>query len=68
MDEPQKVIITNIKMPFFSMVGFMIKWVLASIPAMIIVGLILAGLVFGASMALSMLGLEGMFDGMIPPH
>jgi hypothetical protein len=30
------VIVTNIKMPFWSMVVFMIKWAIASIPAIII--------------------------------
>lgn len=32
----QKVIITDINMPFLSMVSFMIKWSIASIPAFII--------------------------------
>lgn len=31
-----RVVITDIHMPFMSMVGFMVKWVLASIPAIII--------------------------------
>lgn len=34
--DPQEVKIIDIKMPFFSMVMFMIKWALASIPAIII--------------------------------
>ena len=34
--EKQEVIITDIKMPFWSMVVFMIKWAIASIPAIII--------------------------------
>ena len=34
------VIVTEIQMPFGSMIVFMIKWVLASIPAMIILFLI----------------------------
>ena len=33
-------IVTDIQMPFGSMIVFMIKWVLASIPAMIILFLI----------------------------
>jgi len=37
-----KVIITDVRIPFLSMVILMIKWVLASIPAFIILG-ILAG-------------------------
>jgi len=32
----KEVVITDIKMPFFSMVIFMVKWVIASIPAFII--------------------------------
>lgn len=37
-----EVIVTNIKMPFWSMVGFMIKWALAAIPAAIILLIIYA--------------------------
>jgi hypothetical protein len=36
----QNVIITDIKMPFSSMVEFMVKWAIASIPAFIILFLI----------------------------
>ena len=35
-ENKQNVIVTNIHMPFSSMVTFMVKWALASIPAMII--------------------------------
>ena len=38
--EYQKVIVMDIKMPFNSMVGFMIKWAIASIPAFIILAII----------------------------
>lgn len=31
-----EVVITDIKMPFWSMVGFMVKWAIAAIPAIII--------------------------------
>ena len=41
------VIITDIKMPFISMIVFMVKWALASIPAFIIL-LIIAMIVMGA--------------------
>jgi len=34
--EKKEVVISDIKMPFFSMVIFMVKWVIASIPAFII--------------------------------
>jgi hypothetical protein len=36
----QKVTITDIHMPFGSMVGFMVKWALASIPAFMILAVI----------------------------
>ena len=45
-----EVVITDIKMQFGSMVVFMVKWVIASIPAMIIlfmIGLILPALGVG---------------------
>ena len=45
----QNVTITDIKMPFGSMVEFMVKWAVASIPAFIIlciIGLVVAG-IFG---------------------
>lgn len=50
----QAVIVTDIKMPFGSMVEFMVKWAIASIPAIII--LFLIG--FGITVVLTgMLGL-----------
>lgn len=42
----QNVVVTDVKMGFGSMVIFMIKWVLAAIPAMIILSGI--GMVLGA--------------------
>ncbi len=52
--ENQNVKITDINMPFMSMVIFMIKWAIASIPAMIVLALvggilsaIFGGLFFG---------------------
>jgi len=54
MDEPvQKVSVSDVSMPFGSMVVFILKWTLASIPAMLIIFLIamvLAGL-FGGMFA-----------------
>jgi hypothetical protein len=38
--EISKVVVTDIKMPFMSMVVFMIKWALAAIPAIIILFLL----------------------------
>ncbi|MBB3066687.1 MULTISPECIES: hypothetical protein [Limibacillus] len=37
MSEKQQVVVTDIQIPFLSMVALMVKGVLASIPAMIIV-------------------------------
>lgn len=34
--EKQEVVVVDIKMPFWSMVGFMVKWAIASIPAIVI--------------------------------
>ena len=44
-----EVVITDVRMPFWSMVVFMVKWALASIPAIII-------LAFLAVFVLSILG------------
>jgi hypothetical protein len=49
-NETQNVVITNVKMPFFSMVFFMLKWVLAAIPALILIGIISALLFVGFEM------------------
>ncbi len=38
----QDVVVTDIKMPFGSMVAFMVKWVIASIPAFIILAILFA--------------------------
>lgn len=35
-DSPRHVVVTDIRMPFWSMVKFMVKWVIASIPAFLI--------------------------------
>jgi hypothetical protein len=42
MDENkiQNVVVTDIQMPFMSMVVFMVKWVIAAIPAMIILAML----------------------------
>lgn len=45
-----EVIVVDIKMPFWSMVVFMVKWSIAAIPAIIIlvvVGMTLAGFLTG---------------------
>ena len=38
---PSRVSVTDIDMPFGSMVGFMVKWSLASIPAVIILAVLI---------------------------
>ncbi|MCB1737819.1 MAG: hypothetical protein KDI42_06820 [Gammaproteobacteria bacterium] len=54
MDSPsrQEVTVVDIRMPFMSMVAFMVKWVIASIPAMLILGLIFMvfSMLFGGAM------------------
>jgi hypothetical protein len=40
--EKQEVVVTDISMPFWSMVVFMVKWVIASIPAMLILSGLMA--------------------------
>ncbi len=53
--DDRKVIVTDIQMPFGSMVIFMVKWVLASIPAFIILAVLafLALIYFNSLSALS---------------
>jgi len=46
---PPKVVVTDIDMPFGSMVAFMVKWSIASIPALLI--LIVIGFIFAAVLA-----------------
>jgi hypothetical protein len=47
--EVSKVEVTDINMPFFSMVWFMVKWAIASIPAIIILWLLFV--MFGGLLA-----------------
>lgn len=54
-DGNQYVVVTDIRMSFLSMVVFMVKWVVASIPAFIILSLI-------GSMLMMLL--SGMMGGM----
>jgi len=71
-NESQNVIITDIKMPFLSMVVFMVKWSLAAIPAFIIIAIIFVGLVMGLNMVLGMLGMESLIPDLmqqiLPPE
>lgn len=45
------VTVTGVEMPFFGMVGFMVKWAIASIPAGLIIAALLGiGLILGAAL------------------
>jgi CHASE2 domain-containing sensor protein len=46
MENSNEVVIVDIKMPFWSMVAFMVKWAIACIPALIIL-MIIGAFVFG---------------------
>lgn len=56
---PWPVTVTDIDMPFWSMVGFMIKWAIASIPAALILFGVVAAVgffavvLFGAAVGLA---------------
>lgn len=52
--EMQEVVVVDIKIPFSSMVVFMVKWVIASIPAILVLVML-----FGFASAL----LAGFFAG-----
>jgi hypothetical protein len=63
VQEGERVIVTDIRMPFWSMVVFMIKWVFASIPAVIILSIIMSALVFvAASLTGSIWSVESFFE------
>lgn len=52
---PQEVVVVDLNMSFSSMVWFMVKWALASIPALII----LAILFFGLASIVGLIGASG---------
>jgi hypothetical protein len=54
--ELNSVVVTDIKMPFSSMVVFMVKWAIATIPALIILAVV-------GSIVFSILGYLGYFIG-----
>lgn len=49
MENRQEVVVTDIRMPFLSMVIFMIKWAVAAIPAFVILSALfgVVSLLFG---------------------
>lgn len=52
----QSVIVTDIRMPFFSMVVFMVKWAIAAIPAFLIltvIGVLIWGMLSGLMLSLT---------------
>lgn len=62
MENRREIVVTDVKMPFLSMVVFMIKWAIASIPALIILSLLftLFTLIFGGFMGGFMGGMHHM--------
>ena len=62
----QAVVITDIDMPFGAMVRFIIKWVLASIPAILILWILLA--ILGGIVALLFGGALHTLIGAAPSH
>ncbi len=52
MENRQEVVVTDIKMPFMSMVVFMIKWAIASIPAFMLLSILFGifAMIFGGFM------------------
>jgi hypothetical protein len=53
MENRQEVVVTDIKMPFMSMVVFMIKWAIASIPAFMLLSILFGifAMIFGGFMS-----------------
>jgi len=52
----QAVVVTDIRMPFFSMVIFMVKWAIAAIPALLILivfGVLTWGMLSGLLLSLT---------------
>lgn len=64
--DSQDVVITGIKIPFFSLMGFMIKWTLASIPAVIVTAGLVIAIVMGGPILIDMLGLADILSGWLP--
>jgi hypothetical protein len=55
-DTRREVVVMDVKMPFASMVVFMVKWAIAAIPAMIILGVLwwlVMAVLFGISDGMS---------------
>jgi hypothetical protein len=52
-DEKREVVVTDVKIPFWSMVMLMVKWAIAAIPALIIL------LIIGAVVSMALAALFG---------
>lgn len=59
-DHPTEVVVVDIRMRFLSMVIFMVKWVIASIPALII--LFILGMI-GTALFTGFFGVHGWMNG-----
>lgn len=57
MNSTQEVTVTDIKMPFWSMVTFMLKWAVATIPAVIVLTFAALGAFFILIIVLGMFGM-----------
>ena len=56
--EETRVVVTDIDIPFFSMVNFMVKWAFAAIPATIIICVIVMIVMIVISVGLAVFGLK----------
>lgn len=56
----KEIVITGVDIPFFAMVWLILKWSLASIPAMML--LWMAGVIFAATVGLSLQALLASFQ------
>ncbi|NTV60985.1 MAG: hypothetical protein HGA77_06730 [Chlorobiaceae bacterium] len=59
--DARRVVVTDIRMPFWSMVTFMVKWSFASIPAIILLSIVI-GIIMAVVTALfgAMWGVHGL--------
>ncbi len=57
MSNENRIIVTDIQMPFFSMVIFMVKWAVAAIPALFILATL--GSIFSTIVSSLLFGSQG---------
>ncbi|HET6278586.1 MAG TPA: hypothetical protein VFG08_07375 [Candidatus Polarisedimenticolia bacterium] len=58
---PQRVVVHSVEMPFWSMVRFMVKWTLATIPALLVLGVLALGAALLAMAVGNYLGIAPQF-------